>query len=59
MVVRNTNRRTIANDLTKLQPKLDPACGVLRMAVGLVAAKKDKDDDDDDDDDGDGDNGYS
>jgi len=42
VVVRNADRRTIAHDLPELQTELDPAGGMLRVTVGLVAAKKEQ-----------------
>ena len=40
MVVRNTNRRAILHHVAKLQTELNPAGGVLGVAIGLVAGEE-------------------
>ncbi len=40
MVIRNGDGRSVTDDIAKLQAKLDPARGVLRVTVRLVAGKE-------------------
>ena len=40
VIVGNTDRRAIANDVAKLQAELNPAGRVFRVAIGLVATKE-------------------
>ena len=40
VVVRDADRGPVADDIAKLQTKLDPPGGVLSVAVGLVATEK-------------------
>ena len=42
VVVRDADRGPIADDVSKLQTKLDPPGGVLSVSVGLITAKKQK-----------------